>query len=107
MGTNFYAHTNVCTCCNRSDIVHLGKRSAGWTFSFQGSETIRNFDDWCRLVRSASRIEDEYGTPIDAEEMIEEAATWGVGTGKRHADLYRQYAWIDPYGHSFSDSDFS
>ncbi len=107
MGTNFYAHTNACTCCGRSDIVHLGKRSAGWTFSFRASNTVRNFDDWCSLVRSASRIEDEYGSEVPAEEMIEEAATWGVGIGKRHADSYHDGNWIDARGHSFSDHEFS
>lgn len=107
MGTNFYAHTNVCACCNRFDLVHLGKRSGGWTFSFQGSDTVRNFDDWCNLVRSADRIEDEYGYPLTADEMIKEAQTWQVGKGKRHADYYHDGNWTDQYGHSFSDGEFS
>jgi hypothetical protein len=107
MGTNFYAHTNECHCCKRVDIVHLGKRSGGWTFSFQASESVRNFDDWCKLVRSASRVEDEYGYPLTPDEMIKEASTWQVGKGKRHADYYLHESWIDEYGHSFSSSDFS
>lgn len=109
MGTNFYAHIGVCACCKRPiDVIHLGKRSAGWTFSFQGSETVRNFDDWCKLVRSADHVEDEYGCPLTADEMIKEAATWGVGKGMRHAVCYPgDHSWIDSAGHSFSDYEFS
>ena len=115
MGTNFYAHTNGCDCCKRVDIVHLGKRSAGWTFSFQGSKSVRNFDDWCALVRSADYIQDEYGRMWHAEVLIMEAATWCVGK-KRHIGVYPddgwvdQYGhsfWVDQYGHSFSEGDFS
>lgn len=108
MGTNFYAHMDVCECCKRpTDVIHLGKRSGGWTFNSQGSDTVRNFDDWCNLVRSASRIEDEYGYPLTADEMIKEAATWQIGKGKRHADIYPDGNWIDSAGHTFSSHDFS
>ncbi|WP_433731062.1 hypothetical protein ACQP2Y_21720 [Actinoplanes sp. CA-051413] len=36
MGTNFFYRTNVCGHCDRYQEVHVGKRSAGWSFGFRG-----------------------------------------------------------------------
>lgn len=106
MSTNYYAKLNYCEACGRGDDTHLGKRSGGWAFLFQGSDTVRTFDDWCALVRSAPLIEDEYGRVITANEMIEMARTWQEG--KRHAVLYPEGNWTDPTtGYSFSGHDFS
>lgn len=105
MSTNYYARLNHCKACDRSDTVHLGKRSGGWAFSFQGSETVQNFDDWCNLVRSADLIEDEYRQVLTADEMIETARTWQ--DGKKHAVFYPGGNWLDGNGYSFSDIDFS
>lgn len=85
--------------------VHLGKNSYGWRFSFQGSDVIRTFEDWCALVRSAERIENGYDEPLTADELISEAQA--AQTGKRHADRYPEGSWIDPHGYSFTGHDFS
>jgi hypothetical protein len=106
MSTNYYAKTNACNHCNRVDYVHLGKTSWGWAFSFQGSDTVRNFDDWCNLVRSADLIEDEYQSPLIADEMIQLARDWQKG--KQHATFYpNPENWLDENGYSFTDNDFS
>ena len=36
MGTNFYWRFNLCDHCGRYNEAHVGKRSAGWSFGFQG-----------------------------------------------------------------------
>lgn len=76
MGTNFYAHTNVCPCCGRHESIHLGKSSGGWRFTFRlhDGEHYRNvpeMKDW--LV--GKQIFDEYGARIPHEkfwDMVEE-----------------------------------
>lgn len=34
MGTNYYIRYNVCEKCHRSNELHIGKSSVGWSFSF-------------------------------------------------------------------------
>lgn len=50
MGTNYYAvlEANKCECCDRSDKykIHLGKKSCGWNFSFQGFKSGEFSHDW-------------------------------------------------------------
>lgn len=36
MGTNFHYRTNICGHCDRYQEIHVGKRSAGWSFAFRG-----------------------------------------------------------------------
>ena len=36
MGTNYYIAENHCGCCNRKDLIHIGKSSVGWAFNFRG-----------------------------------------------------------------------
>lgn len=106
MSTNYYATLNNCECCKRADTVHLGKRSGGWKFNFQGSDTVRDFDAWCALVRSASHIEDEYRQALTADEMIALARDWQKG--KAHSRLYTSpNNWRDANGYEFTDYDFS
>lgn len=46
MGMNFYVEYNRCSCCERHDVLHIGKSSFGWTFSFRGYDPERNdFND--------------------------------------------------------------
>ena len=35
MGTNFYWRDNPCQHCERYEEIHVGKRSAGWSFGFR------------------------------------------------------------------------
>lgn len=106
MSTNYYARLNCCVACGRHDQIHLGKRSAGWRFNFQGSYSIRNFDQWCDLVRSADAIFDEYLTPMTADEMITLAREWQQG--KSHSLLYADpHNWRDENGFEFTEHEFS
>lgn len=111
MGTNYYHEPNtggVCGHCgHREEVerVHIGKSSAGWTFSWHATETIRSAADWY-VQLEAGLIFDEYDrrhSLDDFKAMVE---------GKRdsphhHAREYPQGNFTDPEGHSFSEGGFS
>ena len=133
MGTNYYVKRDPCPHCGRSDDrLHIGKSSFGWTFTFQGTETIRSEDDWRReLAKPDVIIQDEYDRPVTQEEF------WLMVDSKRdslwnHArdvydpnSSYTKYEqqshstyrtpvlhdppreWLDDKGNSFSLGDFS
>jgi hypothetical protein len=62
MGTNYYARYNECKCCNRYDEIHIGKSSAGWTFTFHATDDIKSFKDWALFLQNSGvKIFDEYG----------------------------------------------
>jgi hypothetical protein len=73
MGTNFYYHTNECGHCKRSDVLHVSKRSGGWSFSFRGyrdqedgSPDIVSRADWIKLFASKpGSLINEYGDVIE------------------------------------------
>lgn len=49
MGTNFYWRDSACAHCNRYEEIHVGKRSAGWSFGFRAwPHQLMNADhpDW-------------------------------------------------------------
>ena len=115
MGTNYDAHLNVCPHCERAEeIIHIGKSSWGWTFSFHGTDSIRSWNDWqTELKRSTTRIYDEYGERISYEDfakLVEErkyqpnnhAAQCLNGTIN---DKYTTH-WLDAEGNSFSEGEF-
>lgn len=77
MSTNYYLRTNICPCCNRFDQVHLGKKSGGWSFSFNGVPFKSLFDVWGAIIAPQAQIIDEYGKPLTPDQfrtMVEESA---------------------------------
>ena len=72
MGTNYYLSDPPCLTCGRvsdkDDWVHLGKSSGGWTFSFRGSDQVRNYEEWCKQIEDALAdrkiIINEYEEPV-------------------------------------------
>jgi hypothetical protein len=106
MGTNYYLITAECSHCGRSDRQHIGKSSAGWAFLFQGSEDIRSYADWLRVLPSG-RIVDEYD---NNNTMRLEAFTFMVEAKcllKQHALPYPDDTWFDANGHNFIGHEFS
>jgi hypothetical protein len=77
MGCNYYLHRDLCECCGRADVIHIGKSSGGWTFQLHVSESEedglpRSLEEWKRLWSwKQNRIVDEYGAPVTPEEMLE------------------------------------
>jgi hypothetical protein len=92
MGTNFYWHHEICDHCSRRAETHVGKRSYGWSFAFQGhrhelldpahpdwgynyespvGRAVRSRADWREVFQTVpGRLFDEYG------EEIADPATW-------------------------------
>ena len=79
MGTNYYvteSATDKCGTCGHisgGDELHIGKSSGGWVFLLNcyPDKEITTFADW--IVFMADRrswITDEYGDPVEFNEMI-------------------------------------
>lgn len=124
MGTNFYHEVELCDKCHNTDRMHIGKSSAGWTFSFQALEGIRSYADWLKVLDGGGRIVDEYGSVYSLEEFKKLVAAKRLplsdGPPRNHAEefsmsrMHKQYGgypdgrdFLDPEGHSFSVGDFS
>ena len=133
MGTNYYVKRDPCPHCGRSDDrLHIGKSSFGWTFTFQGTETIRSEADWrAELAKPDVIIQDEYDRPVTQEEfwlMVESkrGAEWNHARDvydpdsaytkheQQHYPGFRghvhpgpDHEWLDDKGNSFSLGDFS
>lgn len=117
MGTNFYwlpgNQPKSCPTCGHKDAEirhHIGKRSFGWTFSFQTCPAIgvRSFADWKRVFESDpdGRIEDEHDRDMTPDEFASMVIT--MSTSRRHhASEHPHNSYSDPEGHSFTDNDFS
>ena len=121
MGTNFYIRTPP-TCggqCSRhcpSEVeIHLGKSSAGWTFTFRAypdlaevpelvTWEVKDFESWSRLLDLGPAF-DEYGRAITADELL---AKIEVKRGPGHRHHEEGYgAFRDADGNDFIAGEFS
>ena len=127
MGCNYYLRKNECKHCNRYDDIHIGKSSAGWTFSFRGYKDtddytsylinvpVESWKDWQEILRKEDNIYDEYNRKISFEEFQklveskkEQPNNHVTYCEKEYADTdYLNRLWLDEEGNSFSDSEFS
>lgn len=76
MGTNYYWYEEkkACECCGRPfEPLHIGKSSAGWTFSLHvlPEQGIVDLESWVQKWRSGGIIEDEYGRQRTVEDMLD------------------------------------
>ncbi len=113
MGTNYYTKTKTCKeCGHKQNGIHLGKSSAGWTFSFQYNggryyKNIKEMKEWL----SDKEIENEYGESVSKEEF------WNLVESKKNEPnnhalyMFKEYPNMDGEyiidGHSFTDREFS
>ena len=73
MGTNYYARTNGCECCNRYDELHIGKSSAGWCFALHiiPDMGLTTLDAWKNLLaQPRTQIRNEYGDSVTVSELL-------------------------------------
>jgi hypothetical protein len=118
MGTNYYWEPiNVpppCPTCGHApphERLHVGKSSAGWTFTFQAypARGVTSFLDWRdEFERPGWRIVDEYGVPVplaDFLALVREKVTAPFCQAKLHPPDRTSY--LDAEGHAFTDGDFS
>jgi len=110
MGTNYYARYSICECCGRFDEIHIGKSSAGWTFSFQAQEdevTIKSYKEWLKFLSGKEiTIYDGYGDEVTLEEF-KDIVESKKKEKHNHAKEYPEGHFIDEEGNSFSEGDFS
>lgn len=90
MGTNYYLNVSVCQHCGRSEeILHIGKSSSGWKFSFRVYEDkkINSVNDWIKLIEKDNNIiGGQYGEEISSAEFIDLIDS--KIDGKSHLDSY-------------------
>ena len=125
MSTNFYATQwcpNPCAHCQPA-ILHIGKRSGGWTFGFEahperGLTTRKAWQEYLR--RDGVTIRDEYDhgpiTPDEFDALVDATRyPWGpckVEPSSRDGwndwvhKVDDRYS-VDPEGWDFWDGDFS
>lgn len=71
MGTNYYAIINKCSCCDRFDTIHIGKKSIGWKFSFQGYDNIKSWEEWKDILsKENTSIINEYDEKINLSDFF-------------------------------------
>ena len=95
MGTNYFLETNKCECCNRSNKIHIGLSSYGWSFNFRGysGETgyivdandqslevpedfqLKSWKQWKEYLKDKPII-DEYGDSVSYEDFVEMVETY-------------------------------
>lgn len=126
MGMNYYFHYNVCGHCGRSDKIHIGKSSYGWTFSFRGYKfhdkvpDIKSYKDWLNFIEpnlklsKDCQIENEEGEIVSLEyfkKMIIDKSTESnnhtLNARQWHQEHASRDCWLDDEGHSFCRSEFS
>lgn len=131
MGTNYYVATNHCECCTRSDTLHIGKSSWGWSFSFRGyrgeysdaEHELTSWPQWKEYLIDKMII-DEYSEPISYADFVAyvegpKSPHYVNENGKKNlshneAGKKDKYPWFNPehdwddeFGYSFSDREFS
>ena len=110
MGTNYYHRKNTCEHCKRYDETHIGKSSAGWTFTFHATESIKSYQDWLIELEKGGKIFDEYNREVTLDEFKDMVKYKSVETNN-HAtycknDKYDN-SFLDDEGNSFINGEFS
>jgi hypothetical protein len=123
MGMNYYLVTSKCQCCNQheyeTDLVHIGKKSLGWQFSFHGPvyryPKLRSWEGW-KAFLAIHQIVDENNKAIAFEDFV--LLVEGSKDGKNHFDecsvsfvdwenrVGKGIDWKDDDGWSFSSGEF-
>jgi hypothetical protein len=115
---NYYA-TKVCPCCATLKSFHLGKSSAGWTFTFKGSREAGVVDYASWLDRLTTLTADGYTITSDGEDIGNGLPDLlaKIESKKNEKNNHTTYLadndyplkenWLDADGNSFSDYEFS
>lgn len=111
MGTNYYHRTNICPHCNRYDEHHIGKSSAGWTFSFRGYHDydeleIKSYAEWLSILESGGVIYNEYGKEVTLDDFKALIEAKRNAPNNHAACGYSGHDTIDDEGNSFTFCEF-
>ena len=119
MGTNYYHERTpltdaVCPRCHRAceqcegeNRIHIGKSSAGWTFLFHATDTIRSYADWLVALEAGGIIRDEYGDVIPLADFRAKVEAKRAAPNDHARQYPRDNTYHDADGHSFTAGYFS
>ena len=102
MGMNYYqVVTKKCPHCNEpinKELVHIGKSSAGWAFTFRAYPgDIDTVADWRERLDGATIID-------EAEQPISPTDFWQKVNDKQ--DGRKDYTRLDVYGYQMETQEF-
>jgi hypothetical protein len=115
MGTNYYTAGQVCPCCgNRTNSLHIGKKSGGWQFSFRAHPDLdlTSRKAWEAYLSGERYVLNEYGDKITPDafwQMVDRSRAEKLN----HADYTlakngpSEYDSKDADGWSFTSREFS
>jgi len=112
MGTNFYARINPCkTCGEAKEVIHIGKSSFGWTFTFHATEEIKSYKQWLEILSSKKvKIFDEYDREISLKnfkELVEDKRKSKYNHAIECKNDEYDKSYLDEEGNSMSKGEFS
>ena len=114
MGTNYFIDESKCDHCgHQRELVHIGKSSSGWKFTFHATDFCKSKADWEAWLLNCA-IVDEYGRYVSHQEffdMVEQKQSsydhttapdniWGPWT--REDGIH----YMDPNGYYFARGEF-
>lgn len=133
MGTNYFWHHDICTCCKRFERLHVCKSLVTFRGHF-GDEwdevemvlvyppLIVSWKDWTEKLLSGGEVWNEYGDHIDTHEFINQVESTDVEARRRNYDWHVAHqhdytasplavvpdgSWLDDMGFSFYGREFS
>ena len=113
MGTNFYflqGGLEPCPTCGHQEEperLHIGKSSRGWCFSLHviPDKGLNSLEDWKDLFWGVSgRIENEYGEPLSAMQMLGLITERGID--KEWGERWWDYSFLGRQSPYTSEADF-
>ena len=117
MGTNYYLHTTKGIIKKSPVIQHIGKKSAGWKFTFHWIEGVaESVPQWMELTQKG-RIIDEYGRKLSWEDFwdivqqgqvlkgYQEWAQKEIENGNRLVFLFKD-SHVEVDGYDFTKGEF-
>lgn len=108
MGTNYYVQCEKCDCCgHKPEDLHIGKSSAGWTFSFNATEEIISYEAWIKYLIGKT-IVDEYGHTVSILGFIRLIESKRDEPNKPAEGYSNGYSirFLDDDGNSFTKGEF-
>lgn len=112
MGTNYYAKAKTCKCCGHTpEDFHIGKSSAGWTFTFRAHPEIRSYKQLLEYL-SDKQIVDEYRREVSLRKFMRLVERKRKGPHcmaiyEKSDECCPNDSFLDEEGHSFTDREFS
>ncbi len=109
MGTNYYAREDTCEKCGvAKNETHIGKSSAGWTFTFHATEDIRSYKEWLMFLSQKDiKIFDEYDREVSLEEFKEMVESKRSAEHNHAKEYSNGGSYVDKEGNSMSPHEFS